>query len=75
MDQFENQPIEEFINYARRNLLDLLEASYGNTDSWPLIRKRVLQLFGSSGLGRYNSKTNKETSDDPRTQHPKTGRG
>lgn len=60
MDEFEDQPLEEYISYARRNLLDLLEASYGNTDAWPLIRRRVLQIFGSSGLGRYNPIHNKE---------------
>lgn len=59
MDHFEDQPIEEFNSYARRNLLDLLEASYGNTESWPLIRRRVLQIFGSSGFGRFKS-INKE---------------
>ena len=53
MDQFEDQSLKEFTDYARRHLLDLLEASYGNTDAWPLIRRRVLQIFGSSGFGRY----------------------
>ena len=55
MDEFKDQPIEKFTEYARRSLLDLLEASYGHTESWPLIRRRVLQVFGSSGFGRYRS--------------------
>ncbi|MBY0314583.1 MAG: hypothetical protein K2Q26_03625 [Bdellovibrionales bacterium] len=66
MDQFEDQPLEEFINYTRRNLLDLLEASYGNTDAWPLIRRRVLQIFGSSGFGRYAVLTSKQKENDMR---------
>ena len=66
MDQFENQSLEEFTSYARRQLLDLLEASYGNTDAWQLIRRRVLQIFGSSGFGRYNFTHNKERFDGTR---------
>lgn len=60
MDQFEDQPLEEYLNYARRHLLDLLQASYGNTEAWPLIRRRVLQIFGSSGFGRYTARDFKE---------------
>lgn len=66
MDQFEEQPIEEFINYTRRNLLDLLEASYGNTDAWPLIRRRVLQIFGGSGFGRYAVPTSTQKQNEMR---------
>jgi len=60
MDQYENQSLEDYTSYARRNLLDLLEASYGDTPSWPLIRARVLQIFGRSGFGRFSTNQNRE---------------
>lgn len=60
MDQFKDQSLEDFTDYARRHLLDLLQASYGSTDAWPLIRRRVLQIFGSSGFGRYTARDFKE---------------
>ncbi len=68
MDQFENQSLEEFTTYARRHLLDLLEASYGNSESWPLIRRRVLQIFGSSGFGRYTARNFKERDNEQRSR-------
>lgn len=51
--QFEDQSLKDFIRYARRSLLDHLEASYGQTPQWPLCRQRVMQIFGHSGFGRY----------------------
>lgn len=53
MEQFEDQSLKDFIRYARRSLLDHLEASYGQTPQWPLCRQRVMQIFGRSGLGRF----------------------
>lgn len=55
MEQFEDQTLKDFIRYARRSLLDHLEASYGQTSQWPLCRQRVMQIFGRSGFGRYIS--------------------
>ncbi len=55
MEQFEDQSLKDFIRYARRSLLDHLEASYGQTPQWPLCRQRVMQIFGLSGFGRYIS--------------------
>lgn len=60
MDVYKNQSLEEYLKYSRKNLLDLLEASYGQTDSWPLIRSRVLQIFGQNGIGRFTEKSKKE---------------
>lgn len=60
MDQYDEQPLEDFVSYSRRNLLDLLEATYGDTEPWPLVRSRVLQIFGRSGFGRYANSKPKE---------------
>ncbi|MGE4107724.1 MAG: hypothetical protein AB7F66_10955 [Bacteriovoracia bacterium] len=62
-EQYKGQSLEDFIDYARRNLLNNLQSAYGHTDSWPFIRSRVLQIFGRTGLGRYTQTPNKEKSD------------
>lgn len=65
MDQkYKEQPLEDYIDYARRNLLNVLESAYGHTESWPFIRSRVLQIFGRSGLGRYLQTPNKEKNNE-----------
>ena len=54
--KYADQTFEEYLNYARRNLLNILEASYGQTESWSFVRSRVLQIFGQNGLNRFSNK-------------------
>ena len=45
---------EDFIDVvgdARRTTLDFCEQLLGNKPSWPLIRRRLLFIFGDRGLG------------------------
>jgi hypothetical protein len=69
-----DQPYDEYLAYARRNLLNILEASYGQDPSWTFIRSRVLQIFGQEGLGRYCS-INKEKKYDRNGSSTRTERG
>ena len=62
-EKYKDQPLEDFIDYARRNLLNILESAYGQTESWPFIRSRVLQIFGRTGFGRFTKTPNKEKND------------
>ena len=55
-----SQNYSEYLDYSRRTLLNILEASYGHTEAWPFIRSRVLQLFGQNGLSRFSCNPNKE---------------
>lgn len=71
--KYVDQAFDEYLAYARRNLLNILEASYGQTDSWPFIRSRVLQIFGQSGLDRYSQK-HKEKNNDTETKKPNHNR-
>jgi hypothetical protein len=61
--QFEDQTLEQYINYARRQILDLAQSACTNSDSWSLLRRRILQVFGQNGFGRYTN-NNKERSNE-----------
>lgn len=39
------------IKKSRKLLLDVLEATVGNTPPWPAMRSVVLRVFGNDGLG------------------------
>ncbi len=48
-----NQEIEllaEAIKRSRKQLLDILEVSFGHEPNWEFVRRGVLQVFGSNGL-------------------------
>jgi hypothetical protein len=38
------------VRVARRDLLNLLDATYGDTQHWPFLRSRILGTFGKKGL-------------------------
>ena len=42
--------LNQEVKRVRKQILDLLEGSYGGSTQWPLVRSRILHLFGSSGL-------------------------
>ena len=53
-----NSSAEEIISHfksivtaTRKNLLDLLELAYGTEPNWPIVRSRILNELGNSGLG------------------------
>jgi hypothetical protein len=52
-DELSKLPISDFaIFQARSDALDALQAAFGNDPGWPLIRSRVLDTFGKSGMQR-----------------------
>lgn len=38
------------IKESRRELLDLLEVALAGSPSWPLVRAKVMDIFGRKGL-------------------------
>lgn len=42
----------EDVKKAQRELLDLLEVALAGSPSWPIIRAKVLEIFGRKGLQR-----------------------
>ncbi len=42
--------LENAVKKAQRQILDLLEAAMGESPQWPLIRSRILGVFGRNGL-------------------------
>lgn len=38
------------IRESRRELLDLLEVALGGSPSWPIVRAKVMEIFGRKGL-------------------------
>ena len=45
--------LSDFISYSRRQLLDLVEVCCEDAETWQIARRRILQLFGNSGFGRF----------------------
>ena len=41
------------VKLARRQVLDVLEASFGHQPNWPYVRARLLKIFGRDGLSRF----------------------
>lgn len=48
------------IKETRKELLDLLEIAIGESPQWPLVRSRILQIFGRKGLEKFVETQNKE---------------
>ncbi len=44
------QSFHQSLKFARRQLLDLLQATYGHEPSWRNVRSRILKIFGRDGL-------------------------
>lgn len=38
------------IRESRRELLDLLEVALAGSPSWPIVRTKVMEIFGRNGL-------------------------
>jgi len=38
------------INFARKQILNLVEAAYGHTPQWERVRSRILAILGRNGL-------------------------
>ena len=47
------------IKESRRELLDLLEIALAGSPSWPIVRAKVLEIFGRKGLQSPNSDISK----------------
>jgi hypothetical protein len=47
-----------FIGQSRVHLLELLEGCYGHTEQWPIVRKRILAIFGKDGFGKFLTPNN-----------------
>jgi hypothetical protein len=45
-----NQLTNQAIKNARRDVLDLFEATFGDSKRWNFIRSRTLRIFGADGL-------------------------
>lgn len=35
---------------ARKEILDIVEMAYGDSQRWPFVRARILKVFGRNGL-------------------------
>ncbi|MBK8202624.1 MAG: hypothetical protein IPK68_10025 [Bdellovibrionales bacterium] len=49
--QVHSESFIEIVSDARRTTLDFCEQVFGSKPSWPLIRRRLLFIFGDRGLG------------------------
>lgn len=46
------------LQQGRRYLLDCLEGALCDSPKWPLVRSRVLTVFGRDGLGGFSTRLN-----------------
>jgi hypothetical protein len=45
----------EAILVVRKQVLDLVQASFGDSAKWPIVRAQLLRIFGDRGWGRLVS--------------------
>jgi hypothetical protein len=64
MDTSCQDSLAHAISGARKQLLDLLETTYGTTPQWAIVRRRVLKTFGRDGLERFTSTYGAHLGDD-----------
>lgn len=49
-DETEYANRQKIIKESRRELLDLLEVALSGSPSWPIVRAKVMEIFGRKGL-------------------------
>ena len=50
MENMEREQLHQAAKIARRQILDLLQATYGHEPSWRNVRARILRILGRDGL-------------------------
>lgn len=50
MEREPSEALSHTIAATRKQLLDVIELAFGDSPKWPVVRSRVLDLLGESGL-------------------------
>ena len=64
MQDSEENELREAFRVARKQILDLLQVTYGHDPTWRNARSRLPRIFGRDGLQKFNTIANGNIDND-----------